>query len=617
MKLFVGCSAIRSTLVRALFALLIFAGSFTSVFALSNPETALEEYVNTPDPAYGFELITSIPRAGYTLHVFAMASQQWRTSEEVDRTLWSHWLAIIVPETVVTDTAMLIVAGGSNHDLPNLDAAEVQIGGQVAMATQSIVAVIAQVPNQPLAFPDEELGLREDSLVAYSWDKAMATGDFSWPVYLPMVKSVVRAMDTVQAVTPMVAQMIVSDFVLVGFSKRGAISWLTSVVDSRVTAISPGVIDFLNVAPHIEHHFSAYGFYSSILQPYVDYDIVRRVRTPEGQDLIKVIDPYSYLGRLNLPKFLINSSGDQFFPSDSARHYYQDLPGESLIRYVPNTDHSLEDSNGSVDNALVSLVAWYANILYDIPRPQVSWQQDGDTLTVTAFPPPIGAKLWQASNPDGRDFRKENIGDAWTAELFPGSGNGIYQINVAEPAMGWTAYYLELIYPGAGGLPQTYSTRIFVTPDVLPFEVSDPLGDPKGQGFWRRQIRAAITGKGKAKIDAVTLANYFPIPLFDTHVESLEAAYELFTAPRRNSEERAIQHCLALRLNVAHKELGWYTQIQTDDGHKHKYKHKHKYDHDAEGLNGLLWQLWQSAHDAFLNGYPSQAEEICKEINEI
>ena len=79
MKLLVGCSAIRSTLVRALFALLIFAGSFTSVFALSDPETALEEYVNTPDPAYGFEYFASIPGAGYTLHVFAMASQQWRT----------------------------------------------------------------------------------------------------------------------------------------------------------------------------------------------------------------------------------------------------------------------------------------------------------------------------------------------------------------------------------------------------------------------------------------------------------------------------------------------------------------------------------------------------------
>jgi len=61
-------------------------------------------------------------------------------------------------------------------------------------------------------------------------------------------------------------------------------------------------------------------------------------------------------------------------------------------------------------------------------------------VTVTAFPPPIGAKLWQASNPDGRDFRKENIGDAWTAELFSGSGNGLYQLNVSEPAMGWTAY---------------------------------------------------------------------------------------------------------------------------------------------------------------------------------
>ncbi len=186
-------------------------------------------------------------------------------------------------------------------------------------------------------------------------------------------------------------------------------------------------------------------------------------------------------------------------------------------------------------------------------------------------------------------------------------------LNVAEPATGWTAYYLELIYPGAAGLPQTYSTRVFVTPDVLPFEVSDPLGDPRGQGFWRRQVKAAVTGKGKAKVDAVTLAGYFPIPLFDTHVESLQAAYELFTAPRRNPQNRALQHCLALRLNVAHKELGWYTQIQTDDDREDKHKHNH----EADELNGLVWQLWQNAHDAFLVGNPSQAKEICEEINKI
>ena len=603
---------LQAVMLKAVFIISILFVSISHAYALSDPDTALDEYVNTPDAAYDFAHFATMSGPDFTLHVFSMTSQEWRSADEVDRTRWEHWLAVIVPNTVVSETSMLIVAGGSNKPLPDLDAGEVQIAGQVALATQSIVSIITQVPNQPLKFPNEVDGLREDSLVAYSWDKAMDTGDFSWPVYLPMVKSVVRAMDTVQAVAPAVAEKIVNDFVVVGFSKRGAITWLTAVVDPRVKAISPGVIDFLNVAPHIEHHYSAYGFYSPAVQPYVNKDIVRRVRTPEGQDLLKVIDPYSYLDRLTMPKFLLNSPGDQFFPSDSARHYYQDLLGDNLIRYVPNTDHSLADSNGSVENALASLVTWYANILFDVPRPQISWEKNESGVTVSAFPPPSGAALWRATNENGRDFRKDLIGDAWMPAPLAGSGSGIYQITVEEPTTGWTAYFAEFYYPGAGGFPQTYSTRVFVTPDTLPFEVIDPIGDPKGKGFWKKQIKVAVTGKGKAKIDAATIQSYFPIPVFDTHIENIDSAYDLFSSKGHSPDIRALQHCLAVRLNIAHKELGWYSLI-TEKEDEHKYSHPQ--DSLIEG--GLLWARWQTAHDAFIAGNPRIAKEICEEINEL
>lgn len=607
----------RSILTRVLLTLSILTVSSSPSYAVSDPNSALDEYVNAPDAAYAYQPFGEIPGPGFTVYIYAMTSQQWRTLDEVDRTLWSHSLAVVVPDIVATETAMLIVAGGSNSGEPNLDDDDVQFAGQLALSTQSIVAVISQVPNQTLSFPDAVNPLREDSLVAYSWDKAMRTGDATWSVYLPMVKSVVRAMDTIQAVTPTDAQKIVSDFVIVGFSKRGAISWLTGAVDQRVKAIAPGVIDFLNLADNFEHHFSSYGFFSPALHDYIDNDIVRRLRTPEGQDLLKVNDPYSYLDRLTMPKFLINSTGDEFFTTDSARHYYQDLSDDSMIRYIANTDHSLEDSNGDITNAITSLLSWYLNILYDVPRPQITWQKEGDTVTVVAFPPPIAATLWRANNPDGRDFRKENIGEAWLPQPLLGSGNGIYQINVDEPASGWGAYYAEFIYPGIGGLPQTYSTRVFVTPDVLPFELIDPINDPKGKGFWKKQIRAAVTGKGKLVVDVATLGSYFPIPLFDTHIMNINEAYDLFRSKGHDVTNRALQHCLALRLNVEHKELGWYSRAGTENDHDHEHKHKQHDKHYEDELNGLIWELWQTAHDAFLDGRPKEAKQICEQVNEL
>ncbi len=619
----------RETLIGRVFIGLLFAFVLLvpagQVLALDNPQTALDDYVGAVDPAYGFEHFASLPGAGYSAHVFSMTSQRWRSEDEVDRQLWSHWLAVIVPDTVATDTAMLMVAGGRNRDLPDLNAGELQLAAQIALASNSIVAVISQVPNQPLVFPDAIEPLQEDSLVAYSWDKAMDTGDFSWPVYLPMVKSVVRAMDTVQTVTPMVAEHLVEDFVIVGFSKRGAITWLSAVVDPRVRAISPGVIDFLNVTPHIEHHYRAYGFYAPAVQPYVDYNIVRRVRTPEGQDLLRVVDPYSYLPRLDRPKFLLNSTGDQFFPPDSARFYFKQLQGENLIRYVPNTDHSLSSPDGSVDDALASLLTWYAGILYDLPRPTVEWQTTEAGVTVVASPPPMLARLWRATNPEARDFRRDTIGAAWTSELVVGDSNGVFQMTVDEPENGWTAYYLELIYPGAGGLPQTYSSRVFVTPDTLPHELSDPLNNPKGKRFWKRQIRAAVTGHGHATVDAETLAGYFPIPVFDTRITSLDEAYALFFGRYGHEEGKkkwkdkkrrgALQQCLALRLNVAHSELGWYTSLEIDGEGDHH--HPRKYHDKGNEIEGYLWQAWQRAHNAYLDGHPKQAKRLCKAINKL
>jgi PhoPQ-activated pathogenicity-related protein len=74
-----------------------------------------------------------------------------------------------------------------------------------------------------------------------------------------------------------------------------------------VIAIAPVVFDVLKFAPQVEQHKAAYGFFSDALEDYENVDILARVRTPEGQALRQVVDPFSYRDRLTLPKFLIHS----------------------------------------------------------------------------------------------------------------------------------------------------------------------------------------------------------------------------------------------------------------------------------------------------------------------
>ncbi len=438
---------------------------------LTDPRTALEEYVRAPDEHYRFEIADVDREPLLTQYTIRMQSQAWNPGGLVlNRPIWEHGIALFVPRSITTDTGLLYITGGSNdEDLIGDD--EAKLAARVALLTGSVVAVLFEVPNQPLQFADEPFDHSEDELVAYSWDKAMDTGDYSWPVYLPMVKSAVRAMDTVQAILPQIKQ-----FVVTGFSKRGAATWLTAAVDPRVKAIAPGVFDILNFAPQIKHHVKVYGCFAPALEEYYHYQILQRVDTPEGIALGLVVDPYSYIrrpgfrNRLSVPKYLINSSGDQFFLPDAARFYWSGLPGEKHIRYVPNSDHSLSNTPVVLANTLAGLLGWYRAVLLDLPRPPISWSLNkSGTLVVKTSSAASVARLWQATNATARDFRLDTIGAAWTSSVLPSTAPGVYEVRVPPPRSGWTAYFVEVRYPNIG--PQIYSTRVFVTPDQpRPFE---------------------------------------------------------------------------------------------------------------------------------------------------
>lgn len=96
-----------------------------------------------------------------------MDSQHWRKAGEVNRTRWTHWLTITIPEKVTTDTAMLIISGGNNNNTPpELTSKKFLPAVHIAKATGSIVATLRQVPNQPLLFNGTDEPLREDGLIA-------------------------------------------------------------------------------------------------------------------------------------------------------------------------------------------------------------------------------------------------------------------------------------------------------------------------------------------------------------------------------------------------------------------------------------------------------------------
>src|SRR5262249_5091396 len=161
--------------------------------------------------------------------------------------------------------------------------------------------------------------------------------DATWLPRLAMVKSAVRAMDTVTALMASKdgGGTAVKKFVVAGGSKRGWTAWLTAAVDPRVRAVIPVVIDVVHVPPCSAHPYESYGFWAPAIGDYTHHKTFERSETPQYANLLKIEDPYYYRHRLTLPKFIVNASGDQYFPPDSSRYYFDDLQGPKYLRYVP------------------------------------------------------------------------------------------------------------------------------------------------------------------------------------------------------------------------------------------------------------------------------------------
>ncbi|MFC2125238.1 PhoPQ-activated pathogenicity-related family protein [Bacteroidota bacterium] len=443
-------------------------------------ETLIDKYVKSPDENFQYEVIHQAKNDGYTYYVLRMISQKWLTVNEVDEPIWWHWVKIVVPDTIHHDTGLMWIGGGDKEDeLPEKAGA---ILVQSALLTHSITAEIHNIPNQDLNFIGDDYGPREeDELIAYGWrqflEKGATDDDAIWLARFPMTKAVVRAMDAVSDVAKNEHQHNLEHYVVAGGSKRGWTTWITGAVDDRVVAIVPIVIDLLNIVPSFSHHWQAYGFWAPAVGNYVEEGIMDWMGSREFSRLLEITGPYSYIDRYDMPKLLISAGSDEFFLPDSWQYYWGDLIGEKHVRYVPNSGHSLRETD-----AVETLIAFYSEILEDKVRPDYQWNISDQTIHVETDMenPPAEVKLWYAENKETRDFRLDIIGQTWKDSTLIVSPDGKYAVNLPVPEEGWKAYFVELTYDGVTPLPMKLTTGVKVLPETLPFEPFQSP-DPKGE----------------------------------------------------------------------------------------------------------------------------------------
>ncbi len=439
--------------------------------------SALETYVQADD--YSFTDYSSSPVnfTGGKMYILDLKSQTWLSLADVSKPLWQHWLRVYVPDGAISTTALLSIGGGSTSASPSLSPNTTL--RDLALQLDSVVVELPTVPNQPLFFTADPLNesRTEDEIIAFTFDRFRQhlgePGNENWPALLAMTKSAVSAMNATQDLIarPDVNGAQIDDFIVTGHSKRGWTTWLTAASDDRVKAIIPGVIDVLNMDEQMMHH---YGFYSGVsaftiegfsnqIYDYVSYDIIQNVLDPAGEELGRIVDPYRYLnnGRFDdMPKLILNASGDEFFIPDSSQFYFSDLPGtKNYLRYFPNSGHGLP-STGVVN----STASFFDAVLGDDPLPQYSWtvEQNG-SIRLQTTTVPTSVVMWQATNPVERDFRKGyNPSIVWTSSTITPAGS-VYIADPSIPATGATAFFIEMTYPsGIPGNPFIFTTEIKV-----------------------------------------------------------------------------------------------------------------------------------------------------------
>lgn len=405
----------------------------------------LAAYLAHPDASFAWEVTSNDTTEAGTVYSFRFVSQNWRGGD------WSHLLRVYEPKELKNPNLMLLfITGGSSRSVVKPED-HVQ-GFSLANACGSRVAVLPQVPNQPL------LGDRfEDDLIGETFVKYLETQEGDWPLLFPMVKSAVQAMNALQAWGQQRGKP-VEGFVVTGASKRGWTTWLTGAMDRRVKAIAPMVIPTLNMKAQTRHQLESWGKYSEQIEDYTRRGLTEKFDDPVGSKLWRMVDPYSYLDRITVPVLQINGTNDRYWTLDSMNLFWDDIRAPKGVVYLPNAGHGLDVQRDWAIHAVGALVRTVAaGEALPAVETRVTPVVNGKMrLEVISSHAPKSVQLWEAAS-ETRDFRESK----WTARTDSGSGSDSVRAvyTIALPENGFAAAFADLTFE-VDGLTYHLSTPI-------------------------------------------------------------------------------------------------------------------------------------------------------------
>ncbi|MCS7240769.1 MAG: PhoPQ-activated pathogenicity-related family protein [Candidatus Bipolaricaulota bacterium] len=412
---------------------LILAGIWGLV-GLSSFPTELFDYVRTCRGQALWDVVRRPEPQGQSWEI-RLQSQVWHD------TVWTHRLLVVEPSDLVVNDVVLLYVSADPYPGEEL------LALAVARLSGLRVAILNSVPNQPI------LGLREDALIAYTFERYLTEGSPDWPLLFPMVQSAVAAMDALSSLAPQLWEGQVRGFILAGASKRGWTAYLAAAVDPRVLGIIPIVFDFLNIPAQLARQEELLGGPSPMLQDYTARNLTALANpAPETMRLVWLVDPYTYRYAYTMPKLVVVGANDPYWVTDATSLYWSGLPEPKLLYVVPNVGH-----NVIFGGKVLTTVAAFARAValgHPLPRVQssVRYQEDWVELVIQTNQRVLSARVWLAEAPTPDLDRAR-----WRAQELPGDGQRF--VAVLKKGSGYCGFFTELTLE-LEGLEVSFSTPI-------------------------------------------------------------------------------------------------------------------------------------------------------------
>jgi PhoPQ-activated pathogenicity-related protein len=206
----------------------------------------------------------------------------------------------------------------------------------------------------------------------------------------------------------------------------------------------------------LEGHIETWGDFSPRIHDYTDRGLFKKgeIPSPYKVNLLKVIDPYSYLSRIDVPKLLIHGSNDPYWPVDATKYYWNDIQGKKYLLTLPNEEHEV-DKGKSFLKLLDSAAAFAKSVASGNELPQWNWtlaEQDSQYQILIETKNPESKKILWTAVSESKNFQSAK----W--EASPPTKDD--KITVKKPSSGFIAFFVEL-EAGRNGLPFSVTTEVW------------------------------------------------------------------------------------------------------------------------------------------------------------